>query len=165
MAELEIIQNDREIEKIDDGVILIVKQKQLYPQKNVNNLVKKYRELLEASEDFINKFENYKKNISNYNFEFFKKIKEDHFNFIEKMKDKKNFKSKSEELLLAELQKRKDFIDKFDEIIKDTERQALEQAEIEKEDALKKIDDAKAVLELWEKYEVPEEVKEEEIAA
>ena len=159
MAELEIIQNDREIERVEDGVILNVYQKQRYPQKNINNLITKYKNNLKSNTDFIEKFEVYKEKICETSKELFEKVKEENINFINRMKNVNEFRNKAKELLNEEIQKKQEFIDKFDSIIKDTEKRALEMAEVEKDDALKKIEDAKAVLELWEEFEVVEEIE------
>jgi cysteinyl-tRNA synthetase len=159
MAELEILQNDREIERVEDGVILNVYQKQRYPQKNINNLITKYKNNLKSNTDFIEKFEVYKEKICETSKELFEKVRKENINFINRMKNVDEFRNKAKELLNEEIQKKQEFIDKFDSIIKDTEKRALEMAEVEKDDALKKIEDAKAVLELWEEFEVVEEIE------
>ena len=152
MSELKILENTREIQKTEDGVIVIIKQKQEYPQVNVNNLIKSYQESLDKNTEFLKKYEEYKNTACESNKKIFKEMKRNNIEFIEKMDDVSEYEIKAFELLDEELKKRQDFLDNFDKSFKEIEEAVIQTAEAEKKKAEEDVEIANNVLNLWLEY-------------
>jgi hypothetical protein len=153
MSDLKILENTRDIKRIKNGVIITIKQKQEYPQNNVNSLIKSYKESLKINSDFLEKYEEYEKIACESNKKIFEDMKQKNIEFIEKMDDVSEYEKTAFELLDEELKKRQDFLDNFDRSFKETKEAVIQTAKAEKEKAKEDVKVANNTLKLWSKYE------------
>lgn len=149
-----LTKDDRSVEKKNGKLYLHLNQIQEYDQSNVNSMVESFKANKATSSAFLTEYQEKLKLGKETVKKELEKMRDEAKEFIEKMSamSREDYIQESIALMKKELDKRKEFIDDFDNNVKNGEEALEKQFFAFKQKCAEELKDMDTALEFWNKY-------------